>query len=85
LGSHDSRAVALGDVDGDGDLDMVMCTRFVGIEVYKNDGQGMYTDSIRSLLVRGCRTVVLGDVDNDGDLDMVVGADTQENSVYFNQ
>jgi hypothetical protein len=69
--SDDSRAVALGDVDGDGDLDV-----FVGNDgpnqVWLNDGAGIYSYSEQDLGKDSTYTVVLEDLDGDDDLDVVV-------------
>ena len=32
------------DIDGDGDLDLVVVSDFAGVDVYYNDGQGYFTD-----------------------------------------
>ena len=82
LGTRGSQAVALGDVDSDGDLDaFVGNTQSSGEsfvndepnEVWLNDGQGNFGDN--GQLMGGQRTyaVALGDVDGDGDLDALVG------------
>ncbi len=70
-------AVALGDLDGDGDLDA-----FVGNgrtvnpdEVWFNDGSGHFTDSGQRLGNDNTRTIVLDDVDGDGNLDAFVASD----------
>ncbi len=77
-----SSDVALGDLDGDGDLDAMVClnatesTQSV-IQVFVNDGAGGFTNNNDVILVRSDngtpRGVDLGDLDGDGDLDAVVG------------
>ena len=78
---NDPRRVVLGDLDGDGDLDMVAPNHgnlsFSGpssVSVRLNNGQGVFAyvqqDAPLGELVHD---VVLGDLDADGDLDMVVG------------
>ncbi len=75
LGHSDGSAVALGDLDGDGDLDSFVGNAHFGRadEVWLNDGGGNFTDSEQRLGDANTRTVVLDDVDRDGDLDAFVG------------
>lgn len=85
LGSNESWFVALGDVDGDGDSDMVIANDGEGNLVYSNDGAGLFTDSGQSLGASNIsRSIALGDVDGDGDTDIVVANDGQGNRVYLN-
>lgn len=69
-----SRAVALGDLDGDGDLDAFIVN--VGPDrVWLNDGWGRFTDSGQRLGNDHGSSVALGDLDGDGFLDALVGSD----------
>jgi hypothetical protein len=68
----DTRAIALGDVDEDLDLDVWMGNFFTpDDQLFRNDGSGTFTDST-SLLPRESDLtdgLALADVDEDGDLD----------------
>jgi len=73
LGNLNSFGVALGDVDGDGDLDAFVANYSnQDNEVWLNDGNGTFTDSGQSLGILLSLGVALGDVDGDGDLDAFV-------------
>jgi hypothetical protein len=74
LGFEDSVRVALGDLDGDGDLDAFIVNN-VGApdEVWLNNGAGTFTKTAQSFGSLSGWDVGLGDLDNDGDLDAVVG------------
>ncbi|MGI4875566.1 MAG: FG-GAP-like repeat-containing protein [Janthinobacterium lividum] len=71
-----AQGLALGDVDGDGDLDLV-ATSYVTAGVVSlrlNDGAGLFTAPAANAdtsVGNGPRNVVLADVDADGDLDML--------------
>lgn len=59
--------VELGDIDGDGDLDVVVCTG--NVVIYKNDGTGRFTR--HQALPGSSWDAALGDMDNDGHLDII--------------
>ena len=86
LGSNDTAAVEVGDLDADGDLDAVFANFDSGNTVYTNDGTGVFTDSGQVLGGNFSRGLSLGDVDADGDLDVLFANQTGGgiNRVYTN-
>ncbi len=80
-----SYALAFGDVDGDGDLDIAEANLGLQNVVYLNDGQGHF-DVTRAFGSGSDNTldVLFGDVDGDGDLDIVAANQFSESSVYLN-
>ncbi|QDU66484.1 FG-GAP repeat domain-containing protein [Engelhardtia mirabilis] len=67
--------VAGGDLDGDGDNDLVATTT-LGLVVLGNLGGGSFTPAVQISLPEGQREVALGDIDGDGDLDVVTQQQT---------
>jgi hypothetical protein len=76
LGDDDGRSVALGDLDGDGDLDALVGSNGPG-RVWLNDGKGNFTGSSQRLGDVMTQKVFLADLDGDGDLDAVFRTWTQ--------
>ena len=86
----------IGDVDADGDLDMVLAAWGVGspmentggrVQLWRNDGSGRFTDgtaaAMPDTLVRFSWELELLDVDNDWDLDLAVSAKRSDTSFLF--
>lgn len=69
--------LAVGDLDGDSDLDVFVANMDLPNQVWLNDGSGQLTDSglrLGEASPRGHSTKAsLGDLDGDGDLDVFVG------------
>ncbi len=68
-------SVAWGDYDSDGLLDIVATGRTTSdpysTTIYRNEGEGNFTDINAGLSTTRIRNVAWGDYDNDGDLDLV--------------
>jgi len=65
--------IAIGDLDGDGDLD-VLSASFTDnrVDWYANDGKGNFSDQRPiNTLALGAFDISVGDLDSDGDLDVV--------------
>src|SRR5580765_6093713 len=69
-----STGAVLADVDGDGDLDLLVNSLGGGTRLFLNDGKGHFTEPTDSGLFRkfGATSMALADVDGDGDLDLYV-------------
>ncbi|MYJ40696.1 MAG: VCBS repeat-containing protein, partial [Gemmatimonadetes bacterium] len=87
-GSELTASVSLGDVNGDGALDVVVANgrHWPGQNrVYLNDGSAAFTLARRlGEEEAGTYAVPLADFDGDGDLDVAVGNDRTRNLVFLN-
>ena len=72
-------APTLGDLDGDGDLDLLVGTWNLGIRYFRNEGttrEARFVENPTAAITPPRSSLVspaLGDLDGDGDLDLVVG------------
>ena len=86
--SEDSANVSMGDLDGDGDLDLVLAKgRHTPIldRVLINDGKGAFVASDLGPTPDRTYTAALADLDGDGDLDVLTSNDPPDKKlVYLN-
>ncbi|MFD2719003.1 FG-GAP-like repeat-containing protein [Hymenobacter monticola] len=75
-----NRDQLLGDLDNDGDLDLVTTGALYGCRIFLNNGSGRYTFKTGLVAGQTPSGTALADVDQDGDLDLLVG-DADNNSV----
>ena len=78
--------LALADIDGDKDIDVISAHRSNELFWHKNDGNGNFLSySITSPQIQGAISVKGGDVDDDGDSDLVVASfDDNKISLFRN-
>src|SRR5687768_17942613 len=84
--SEDSANVSVGDVDADGDLDLVLAKgRHSPLRdrVLLNDGKGSFTASDLGPIADRTYSAVLADFDGDGDLDVATSNDRPDIKLVF--
>jgi hypothetical protein len=81
----------VGDLDGDGDLDLLVGEASGALNMYRNDGTStapsftLVSDEYLDIDVGRRSAPTLVDVDRDGDLDLVVGAESGTLTLFRNE
>ena len=82
----DTTSLALADVDGDGDRDLIVGNAGSDLNrVYLNDGAGVFTLATTVSIGSGANAVAVGDLNGDGLADIVFGGNgAAANAIYLN-
>ena len=83
--TNDTRATSLGDLDGDGDLDLITGNNLQVNQVYLGNGSGSFAagNNVETGTTLRTHATSLGDLDGDGDLDLITGNNLEVNRVYL--
>ena len=71
----DATGAVFADIDGDGDLDLIVNSMGGGTHVFSNDGKGRFTEQVYDPplnFLKAGMSLALADADGDGDLDLYV-------------
>lgn len=88
--SESTRAVAWGDVDQDGDLDLAAGNSASPSRLYRNDGflnaqQAIFTKAWETSELADTHSLAWGDMNEDGFIDLAIGNTTQSTRVFCNE
>lgn len=86
FGDYETNAIALADIDHDGDIDFIGGNDAENNNIYLNNGTGKFSRFENESQSGETRALAIGDLDNDGDLDYISGNyNNGKNHVYLNR
>ena len=68
----DATGAVFADIDGDGDLDLIINSVGGGTVIFSNDGQGHFSERTRLNVSKAGMSLALADIDGDGALDLYI-------------
>lgn len=81
IGVNGIRAIQLGDIDGDGDLDLIGISGVTTARLFKNNGAGIYTEELNGFIADPIENLRFVDIEKDGDLDIFVIRNTSTTTI----
>jgi hypothetical protein len=76
--------IALGDFDGDGDLDVAAASIFWNLTILANDGTGVLAPPVTVMTNEAHEAIIAADLDGDDDIDLATGNQGETISVLLN-
>lgn len=76
-------SLALGDLEGDGDVDIVSYRRGIRSTVLTNDGRGGWIPDSKAVIAGGPGILRLADFDGDGDPDIIAAGRNRNHLVFY--
>lgn len=84
IGNIATNGFAIGDLDGDMDMDVFAGGFYDDESIWLNDGNGVFVETGQGLAINSNLDIELGDLDGDSDLDAFIATYSDGNKVYLN-
>ena len=84
-GALNTTSIVLGDMNGDGHINIVICNLYKPNQILINNGDRTFTESTLPGGELPTYSIVIGDINGDGHIDIVIGNVYQANRMLFNK